>query len=331
VILLFKHLGLVEREKLYGMLEKGFSRRKIARVLGRSQSSISREVERNTKWGVNYLPCLAQARYKRIGDRQRYKAPLKGPQIFLFVREKLRAGWSPETISGRIELEISGVSITPETIYRYIYSSKTRKSHLAKYLCFKHGRRRKQTGRSVRKYSKIPNAISIDNRAKYISCRRQLGHWESDLVEGPRSSKHVLSVTVERATRYTMLSRLVDKKSTTKNKHLVSRMKKIPAQMVRTLTLDNGAENTNHIYLSQQLNINVYFCHPYHSWEKGTVENTNGRIRRYIPKGTDIKEIPDEKINQLEYILNNTPRKCLGYLTPYEKMSLELGKISKLT
>ena len=329
--MLFKHLGLIEREKLYGMLEKGFSHRKISRILGRSQSSVSREVERNTKWGVKYLPCLAQARYKRIGDRQRYKAPLKNPQVFLYVREKLRTGWSPETIAGRIGLDIPGISITPETIYRYIYSSRIIKFHLAGYLCFKHGKRRKQTGRSVRKYSKIPYAISIDSRAKYISKRKQLGHWESDLMEGPRSSKHVLSVTVERATRYTMLSRLVNKKSDTKNKHLVSRMGKLPAQMLRTLTLDNGSENTNHTYLTRQLSINVYFCHPYHSWEKGTVENTNGRIRRYIPKGTDIKQISDEKISQLEYILNNTPRKCLGYLTPYEKMSLELGKISKLT
>lgn len=329
MLIKFKHLSLEEREKLYGMLERGLSHRKIAGVLGRSQSSISREIERNTKFGKEYLPCLAQTRYKRIGDRQRYKAPLKNPRVFLYVREKLKLGWSPEAISGRIGIDLPGCSITPETIYRYIYSSKTRKSHLAKYLCCKHNKRCKQTGRSVRKVSKIPNAVSIDNRAKYIGCRRQLGHWETDLMEGPRSSKHVLSVTVERATRYTMLSRLVNKKTDIKTKYLVKRMRKVPAQVLRTLTLDNGPENTNHVYITQQLNINVYFCHPYHSWEKGTVENTIGRIRRYIPKGTSLLQISKEEIRQLEYVLNSTPRKCLGYLTPYEKMSLELSKISK--
>lgn len=328
--MLFKHLDLIEREKLYGMLERGYSHRKIANILGRSQSSVSREVERNTKWGAKYMPCYAQARATRIGNGQRYKAPLKNPRTFLYVREKLRAGWSPETIAGRIKLDIPKASITPETIYRYIYSSKTRRSHLARYLCFKHGKRRKQAGRSIRRINKIPNAISIDNRAKYIHLRRQLGHWESDLMEGPRSSKYVLSVTVERATRYTMLNRLVDKKTSSKTKCLVKRMRTLPAQVCRTLTLDNGTENTNHVYLNQQLNINVYFCHPYHSWEKGTVENTIGRIRRYIPKGTNLLKISKEKIRELEYVLNSTPRKCLGYLTPYEKMSMELGKISKL-
>lgn len=145
-------------------------------------------------------------------------------------------------------------------------------------------------------------------------------------MEGPRSSKHVLTVTTERSTRYTIINRLTSKRSLNKTKSLVKRMENIPAHLVRTLTLDNGTENTNHVYLTQQLNISVYFCHPYHSWEKGSVENTIGRIRRYIPKGTDIKEISEEKIQELEYMLNNTPRKCLGYLTPYEKMSIELRK-----
>jgi IS30 family transposase len=329
----FRHLSLKEREILYGMVEKGTSLRKIAVEIGRSHTSLSRELSRNTKWDTKYLPCYAQARAVRIGDKQRYKAPLKGPRVFLYVREHLRGPffWSPETISGRIRLDIPGASITPEAIYQYIYNPKNRQFNLKRYLTRKHGRRRKQTGRSIRKCSKIPNAVSIDNRAKYIDHRRQLGHWESDLMEGPRSSKHVLSVTVERTTRYTVLSRLVNKKSDIKTKYLVKRMRKIPARALRTLTLDNGAENTNHIYLTQQLNISVYFCHPYHSWEKGTVENTIGRIRRYIPKGANLLQISKEKISQLEYILNSTPRKCLGYLTPYEKMDLELRKISKLT
>ena len=329
----FAHINIVEREKLYGMLEKGFSHRKIAEILERSQSSISREINKNTKFGKKYIPFYAQKRADKIGKNQRYKAPLKSPEIFLYVREHLRKPffWSPEVIAGTLEKDVPGANITTETIYRHIYSSKTRRDQLSKYLVRNHKKRYKNTGRSVHKLPKIPNAISIDCRAKYIAKRKQIGHWESDLMEGPRSFKPVLCVTVERKTRYTIINKLDNKKTNTKVFPLVNRLKKFPAPLVKTLTVDNGSENTNHQYITQNIGIPVYFCHPYHSWEKGTVENTIGRIRRYLPKGTNLELVSEEKINQLEYILNNTPRKCLGYLTPYEKMSIEIKKISKLT
>ena len=219
----FKHLDIVEREKLYGMLERGCSHRKIARDLGRMQSSVSREIKRNTKYGKKYFPFYAQKRATRVSNNQRYKAPLKGPEIFLYVREHLRKPfyWSPEIISGRITLDIQNASITPEAIYQYIYARKNRRYNLSKYLTRKHNKRRKQTGRSVHKSSKIPNAVSIDDRAKYIDRRIQLGHWESDLMEGPRSSKHNVSVTVERSTRYTILSKLTSKHAVNKTKAII--------------------------------------------------------------------------------------------------------------
>lgn len=318
---------------MYGMLERGISHRKIAEKLGRSQSSISREIKNNTKYGKNYLPCHAQARAKRIGDRQRYKAPLKNPETFLFVREHLRKpfSWSPETIAGTLKKQKLANTISTEAIYQHIYNPKYKKSNLSKYLVRNHEKRKKQTGRSVHKTSKIPFAISIDNRPKYIANRKQLGHWESDLMEGPRSSKPVLCVTTERSTRYTIISKLNNKKTKAKTINLVKRMSKLPAHMRRSLTVDNGSENTNHQYLTCKLNIKIFFCHPYHSWEKGTIENTIGRIRRYIPKGTDLTPFSTEKIRQLEYILNSTPRKCLGYATPYEMMDSNLKKLSKLT
>jgi len=327
----FKHLTLEEREIMFGMLQIGVSLRKIALKLGRPHSTLSRELKKNTRWGNKYLPCYAQARAKRVGDRQRYKAPLKHPEIFLYVREHLRKPffWSPETIAGTIKLQIPGASVSPEAIYQHIYNPKNRNANLKRFLVQKHGKRRKQTGRSVIKSSKIPNAISIDNRAKYITKRIQRGHWESDLMEGPRSTKPVLSVTTERSTRYTIISKLNNKKTLSKTTDLVRRMQKLPVQLRRTLTLDNGSENTNHSALADQLNMKIYFAHPYHSWEKGTVENTIGRIRRFLPKGTDLNNISDEKIGELEFVLNSTPRKCLGYMTPYEKMSQELQKYSK--
>ena len=325
----FKHLTLVEREKLFAWKEKGLSIRQIALKLGRNHSSLVRELERNTRYGRRYIPCHAHERARRVGSNQRYRAPLKGPEVFLYVREKLRQNWSPETIAGRIVKDMPGVRITPETIYRYIYSSKARKSRLARYLIRKHTKRRIRKGRNVRRVSKIPNAISIDNRAKYVNRRRQIGHWETDLMEGPRRTGFVLSVTTERSTRYTVISKLSSKKTFPKTRSLVKRLRKLPASVRRSVTVDNGSENTDHGYLTRKLNIPVFFCHPYHSWEKGTVENTIGRIRRYIPKGVDIGKISNQKIEELEYIINNTPRKCLGYLTPYEKMCEEISRIGK--
>ncbi|MFH1294995.1 MAG: IS30 family transposase [bacterium] len=325
----FKHLDLEEREKLYGMLERGFSHHDIAGVLGRKQSSISREVKKNTKFGKTYVPCLAQKRADRVGVSQRYKAPLKGPETLLYVRHHLRMYWSPEEIAGRIEIDIPGASITAECIYQYVYKPQNRKYGLIKYLPLKRNHRKKVCGRKVKRV-KIPNAVSIDNRAKYIQRRIQLGHWETDNMEGPRSTKHVLSVTVERSSRVTLLNRLASKKAKPRTTVLIRRMRRLPARIVKSITMDNGSENIRHDELSRKLNVKTYFCHPYHSWEKGTVENTIGRIRRYLPKGTDLKQVPQSKISELEYVLNTTPRKCLGYLTPYEKLEKELKK-SRIT
>lgn len=321
----YKHLNLEEREKYFAWSKAGYSLRSIAKMLGRHHSTLSREITRNIKGGREYVPCYAQRRAKRVGERQRYKAPLKGPETFVYVRQHLRMYWSPETIAGRIGIDMPGASITPETIYEYIYKPQNRKYDLIKYLTLKRNHRKKMRGRVVRR-TKIPNAVSIDRRAMYIARRKQLGHWETDNMEGPRSTKHVLSVTVERKTRLTVISKAHSKKSKPKTTLLVRRMKKFPAQMVKTLTMDNGAENIKHIEIENTLGIKTFFCHPYHSWEKGTVENTIGRIRRYLPKGTDLKQVSEGKISELEYILNTTPRKCLGYLTPYEKMEKELKK-----
>ncbi|MBU0650208.1 IS30 family transposase [Patescibacteria group bacterium] len=325
----FKHFSLEEREKLYAWKESGLSLRGIARKLGRDHSSVVREYKRNTRCAKPYVPCIAQKRADRVGSRQRYKAPLKGPETLLYVRQHLRMYWSPETISGRIGMDIPGASITPECIYQYVYKPQNRRYGLIKHLTLKRNHRKKVKCRAVRRV-KIANAVSIDHRAKYIQKRVQIGHWETDNMEGPRSTRHVLSVTVERASRITLLNRLSSKKAKPRTNTLIRRMGKLPARIVKTITMDNGSENTLHEALSLRLGVNTYFCHPYHSWEKGTVENTIGRIRRYLPKGTDLKQVSQVKISELEYILNTTPRKCLGYLTPYEKMESELKK-SRMT
>lgn len=316
----YRHLSLEEREKFYGLKQKGLSLRDIAKKLGRSHATLSKELKRNTKYGKKYLPCYDQKRAERIGNRQRYKAPLKDPEIFTYVRDKLRESWSPETIAGRIKIDRPELSIHHETVYRYIYSKQAKRYELWKHLVLHRKKRMKKNGRRVKRQGKIPNAVSIDLRPKVVDRRKQLGHWETDNMEGKKSDQSVVSATTERTTRYIILSKMNSRKATDKTNALIERMKNLPEETKRTITADNGKENAYHEEISKTLNLKMYFCHAYHSWEKGTVENSIGRTRRYIPKGMSIDPIAEEQISRAEFKLNNTPRKCLNYLKPYEKM-----------
>jgi IS30 family transposase len=323
----YRHLSLEEREKLYALREQGISLRQIGKKLRRSQSSLTRELQRNIRYGNEYfgntyLPCKAQTLADKRGRIQRTKAPLKSPAIFLYVREHLRRGWSPETIAGRIGIDHQGLSICHETIYHYIYAKNryVRGLHLEQYLILKRKKRMKKEGRTVHRMSRIPEAISIEKRPKIVGRRKQIGHWETDNVIGKQTDQSALSVTVERVTRATLLNKLINKTAAVKTAAVVNRLQALPKTYRKTLTADNGAENTNHYDITNRTHMLVYFCHAYHSWEKGTVENMNGRIRRFIPKGVSIDSLTDAYIAQLEEQLNSTPRKCLHYLTPYEMM-----------
>lgn len=317
----FTHLSLEEREKFFAWRGQGISFREIGKRLGRSHTTFLREPKRNAKYGRKYIPCRAHKLAQKRGWKQRYKAPLKDPLIFLYVREHLRDyHWSPETIAGRLPIDYPGYFIHPETIYRYIYSKQGKKEGLFRYLIHQRKRRMKKGGRRVARLGRIPGAVSIDLRPKEALNRTTAGHWETDNLEGIRSDRSVVSATVERLTRITHLTKLADRGAEEKAKAITSKLESYPQRIRRTLTGDNGKENSNHQEIKEILSIDVYFCHAYHSWEKGTVENTIGRIRRFIPKGTSVDEIPQEYITVLEEKLNNTPRKCLGFLTPYEKM-----------
>ena len=207
----YKHLSIEERERMYAWKEKGWSLRTIAKKLNRSHSTLSRELKRNQRYGKGYLPCYAQRRYERIGAKQRYQAPLKGPEILLYVRNHLRPPhlWTPETISGRLRKETKGrLTITPECIYQYIYSKKTGRDKLWKYLPCSRKKRMVKKGRKVKRTGKVPNAVSISKRPKYVERRKQAGHWETDNMEGSKTSKAALSVTRERVTRYTNLKKM---------------------------------------------------------------------------------------------------------------------------
>lgn len=328
----YSQLSLSERVQIYTLREQGYSMEDIGEQIDRNKATVSRELARNRhSFKKDYEPVQAHTISSTRTRTQRTKAPLKNPQVFLYVRIHIRMGWSPETIAGRLPIDIPGQSITPETIYQYIYG-KGKKYKLHTYLTKSHKKRRKKTGRGVHKekqHSRIPEAISIDKRPTKANNRAQVGHFETDLMEGTREGKTALSVTVDRKTRYAVLSKVPDKTATNKQKVLqitlktVQSLKRAGKPIVRSITSDNGSENTNHKHVSKELEVDMYFCHPYHSWEKGSVENMIGRVRRYIPKGTSIYQYTSEQLQWIENQLNNTPRKCLNYQTPNEVMEKE--------
>lgn len=308
-------LSLIEREYIYGWLCEGKSYRDIACLLGRHHTSISREITRNRhQHSGAYVPCRAQAKATKRAKKQRAKAPLKSPDIFLYVRHKLRLGWSPETIAGRLPLDLPGRKICIETIYQYVYAShKHPNEQFFEYLVNHRKKRMKRHGRKVHT-SRIPGRIGIEERPVEIQARTTFGHGETDLMEGVRTDTPVVSVTVERTTRYVQLQLLPDKSAHAKQNAIAKDLLALP---LKSLTTDNGKENVTH----HQWGIPTYFTTPYHSWEKGTVENTIGRLRRYIPKGVSIAKLTQEEVRFIEWEMNNTPRKCLQFQTPAQVLA----------
>lgn len=329
--MIYTQLKESERVVIEILLEEGKSIRHISKRLGRNVGTISREIKRNKNQNSGqYLAFKANRKAVKRLQYQRYKAPLKNPQIFLYVREKLRDLWTPEEISGRLSVDFPKESIHHETIYRYIYNSKkTRDMKLWKYLKNHRKKRMKKNGRKVQK-SKIKDAIRIDKRDKSVLLRTEVGHWETDNMGGKIRDVSAFSGTVERKTRLTILDVLENRKAVTKTESLNNDLKLFPSEFVETITTDNGSENSDHKKWSTKIHgVKVYFCNPYHSWEKGSVENMFTRVRRFIPKGTSIDQISKKDAKLIQNKLNNTPRKCLNYLTPNEAMLLELQKLNK--
>ncbi len=303
-------------------MKEGLSLRDTAKLVGRSHSTLVRELKRNKRHGRAYLPCLAQKRAERVGHNQRWKAPLKEATIFLYVREHLRRPffWSPEQIAGRLPKEHPGLNLDKETIYRYVYHRRNRKEKLWRYLTLGRRRRRKWRGRRVKR-ERIKGAVSIDLRPKEVGDRITPGHWESDDMEGVVTDKTALCVSAERVSRSLFLTRLPDQTAVSKRVALVKRFSRLPVKARLSLTVDNGPENADHRKISRRLKLPVYFCHAYHSWEKGTVENSIGRVRRFFPKGESLEGVTEAEVTEVEQRLNTTPRKCLDFLTPEEVLT----------
>lgn len=313
----YRHLTLEEREWIFHYRQEGYSDREIGKLIRRHHTTIGREVKRNAPYLQRYVACRAHTKAVNRAIKCRRVAALKSPEIFLYVREKIRLGWSPECVAGRLKLDHPGCSIHFETIYRYIYKKENRMYRLWEHLTLGHKKRREKTGRSIRKHGRIPGAISIESRPKEVELRLGFGHWETDNMEGPRGTKTALSATLERWSRYMVLTKVMDKTADAKLNAVVTGLK---PYLVATITADNGKENSFHVEMSEELGADVYFCHSYASWEKGSVENGIKRVRVYLPKGTSLRNVSQARIRQIQDQMNNRPMKCLGWLSPRERM-----------
>lgn len=323
----YHHLNLEEREKIFVWHEKGVGVNEIGRRLKRNPGTISRELRRNaTGKGKNnreylifrYVACKADVKAKKRAIKQRTKAPLKCPEIFLYVREHLRSPyfWTPEEITGRLSFDHPELSIDDETIYRYIYGKRQQSMGLWQHLRLHRRKRMKHHGRKVK--SRLPTALKIEDRPEGANARSEAGHWETDNIGTIKTDKTGISASVERKTRVVRLRKLKDLKSETKRIALVAQINKENSLMKKTMTIDRGPENSQHEEFTSETQMPVYACNPYHSWEKGSVENSIGRSRFFIPKGKSIDHLTQKELTRIEKIMNNTPRKILGYLTPNE-------------
>ena len=318
----YAHLDLEERQKLARWREAKLPMKEIALRLGRAPSTLYREMQRNRFMDdeipelSGYYGMTAQRAYEK--RRAIHRKLVRHPAMKAAVVDRLKAGWSPEQIAGRMKLEGHATSVSHETIYRYAYSGDGRSEALYRHLP-EHRRRRRPRGTRRHHGRRFSNEHSISLRPVEVSARQQFGHWECDLVMFRKEfGKANITSLVERVSRFTVLAKNADRTSKPVMETLISGLKALPKPARRSITFDRGTEFTAWAHLKAGLGAIPWFCDPQSPWQKGTVENTNNRIRKYLPRKTDPTAITERYLTSICDRLNATPRKCLGYRTPAE-------------
>lgn len=321
----YTQLSMEEREKIQlGLWEKK-PLRTIALELGRSPSTLSRELRKNCPPGqLRYIPRAAHERARNRITARGQRPRLKSEFIRQYVQGKLREGWSPEQIAGRLSLEHPTCIVSHEAIYQYVYSQYHRAGYgrcvgddLRIHLKRRHRVRHRKHIPYVVETGPLRNRISIDQRPQEVDSRMVPGHWEGDSMVS-RQSPVRLNTLVERTSGLALITKLPDGTGLATRQSVVRRLLRIPRRLRKSITWDNGFENSQHEKITETLGTDCYFAHPYHSWERGTNENTNGLIRWYLPKGTDLAMIPEKTVRVIEQRLNSRPRKRLDWRTPLE-------------
>lgn len=317
----YKRVTAEERTLICRWRKEGRAQREIARRLDRDVSCISRELARNT--GLRgYRPKQAhekaQAEAKRPGSR-RFTDEVRAD-----AETRLKEGWTPEIIGERARLE-RRPWVCKETIYKYIYADAKAGGTLWENLPrAKRKRRRRCPRQEGRGRGRIPNQRRIDTRPAEVETRLTVGHWEGDLINGANGTGN-LATEVERCTRFTLVGYTKTKEAPEVTRKMCALFKTLPPRARLSTTLDNGKEFAHHEEIALNTGMDVYFAHPYHSWERGTNENTNGLIRRLYPKKSSFAGIGAVELKRIDAFLNDRPRKCLGWWTPREKMAAFLS------
>jgi IS30 family transposase len=306
----YKQLTREQRYQIYILLKAGHNQTQIARSIACHKSTISRELRRNRGY-KGYRPLQAQS---LAGGRRYESHPARiTEQAWQRVELLLRQQWSPEQIAGRLKLE-QQTSISHEWIYLYIYADKQRGGMLYKHLRSQKKQRKRYGGYARR--AQIPNRISIDQRPAIVARKDRLGDWEADTIIGAHHKGALLSC-VERKSKLTLLRKLETKSAGEVKRQCIELLSPC-AELVHTITVDNGKEFSDHRDIATVLQTEIYFSHPYCSWERGLNENTNGLIRQYFPKKYDFTRITSQDVQSVAARLNNRPRKTLGFRTPNE-------------
>lgn len=308
----YHHLTASERCHIYELNVEKTSITEIARLIGRNKGTVSRELRRN-RGQRGYRPGqagrLAQDRQKNCAN-----GPRVAPEVWRAAQEKLKEDWSPEHISGRFKADGLG-QISTQTIYDFVLANKQQGGDLHTHLRSQK-KRRKRYGSGPSKRGRIPDRVSIEQRPAIVDRKTRMGDWEGDLIMG-RGNRQAIVSLVERKSRLTFLHKVTGKTEQEVSTALIDRLQEV-AGCVKTITFDNGLEFAGHAKVAAATNAAIYFCRPYHSWERGLNEQTNGLVRQYFPKGSCFRHLTQEDMQRVEERLNKRPRKVLDYRTPAE-------------
>ena len=312
----YKHLSQNERYQIYALLRAGHTQTKIASILGRHKSTISRELKLGTGL-CNYRPKQACALAAKRAKSSRNASQI-APWVLNMARYMLNLQWSPVQIAGKLP-------ISHETLYLRIYADQAHKGQLYKNLrCQK--KRRKRYGKGHERRGQIVGRRSIEQRPAHIESRSQIGHWEADTVIGVNHKQAIVTL-VERKSGYAVIAKVQNKTAKLVSKAVVKLLEPFKAK-VKTLTYDNGKEFAKHAWIDKKLSSTGYFARPYCSWQRGSNENFNGLLRQYVPKKRLMSTVTDEEITMIQNRLNHRPRKRLGFKTPHEVFYQSLNRVA---
>lgn len=312
----YKHITSKQRVEIGVLLRAGHNLSSIAQILEKHSSTLSRELKRNSKYGkYSVITAKHRTRERRIKANQRFRKIENNIWIQEYIKTKMKKCWSPEQIAGRLKRKYGKTIVCHETIYQYIYN---KGPELKKYLRSQKGKYRRRYGTKIReKQREMAKKKRIDQRPVITEKRQRLGDWEGDFIFG-KEKKIGMLVHVDRKSGYALADKMDSLLAESVKQTTINKFKNIPKNKRHTFTYDNDSRFTEYELIERNLKTHIYFAYPYHSWERGTGENTNGLLRQFFPKKSSFATITQRDVDGVIRLLNARPRKRLSYLTPNE-------------